>query len=84
VGRRIGRAAGHEVALRKYYIAVSRPQRVKPFPSLSVLRPSTCCVRLIYAPAYKKTVKHLYEGGRLRKRRVYRIPMLNEYETVGC
>jgi len=35
-------------------------------------------LKAIYGPAYKKTYKRVHEGGRLRNRRVYRIPLLEE------
>jgi hypothetical protein len=48
-----------ERALRKYYIAVSRSQRVKLVPWLSVLRSFNVLLKLIYGPAYKKTYKRV-------------------------
>jgi hypothetical protein len=65
-----------EKTLRKYYVAVSRSQGVKPFPWLSVVRHFDTLLKLICGPAHRKTYKRVYEGGRLRKRRVYRIPLL--------
>jgi len=38
---------------------------------------------LIYGLGYRKTYKRVYEGGRLRKRRVYRIRLLKEYEEAA-
>jgi len=55
---------------------------IKPFPWLSVVRHFNVLLKLIYGPAYEKTYKRVYQGGRLRKRRVYRIPLLNEYEEA--
>jgi len=71
-----------EKALRKYYIAVSRSQRFKPFPWISALRSINVLLKPIYGPAHRKIYKRVYEGGRLRKRRVYRIPLLKEYEEA--
>ena len=45
---------------------------------LSVVRHFNTMLKLIYGPAYRKTYKRVYEGGRLRNRRVYRIPLLEE------
>jgi len=39
-----------------------------------VLRHFNAGLRAIHGPAYKKTYKRLYEGGRLRMRRTYCIP----------
>jgi hypothetical protein len=72
-----------EKALRTYYIAICRPQRLKPFPWPSVIRCFNRLLRFVYGPAYKKTYKRVYEGGRLRKRRVYRIPLLNEFDAAA-
>jgi hypothetical protein len=72
-----------EKMLRTYYIAICRPQRLKPFPWLSVIRCFNRLLRFVYGPAYKKTYKRVYEGGRLRKRRVYRIPLLGELDAAA-
>jgi hypothetical protein len=40
-------------------------------------------LRFVYGPAYKETYKRIYEGGRLRKRRVYRIPLLSEFDAAA-
>jgi hypothetical protein len=71
-----------EKMLRTYYIAICRKQRIRPFPWLSVLRHFNVLLKLIYGPAHKKTYKRVYEGGRLRQRRIYRIPLLAEFEAV--
>jgi hypothetical protein len=39
-------------------------------------------LKLIYGPAHRKTDNRVYEGGRMRKRPVYRIPLLKEYEEA--
>jgi len=67
-----------EKPLRKFYIAFLRSRGVKPFPWTSVLRHVNGMLKAIYGPAYKKTYKRVHEGGRLRNRRVYRIPLLEE------
>jgi hypothetical protein len=67
-----------ESLLRDYYGALCRARRVKQLPWLSVLRHVNGMLKKIYGPAYKKTYKRVYEGGRLRNRRVYRIPLLEE------
>ena len=40
-------------------------------------------LKLVYGPAYKKTYKRVYEGSRFRKRRVYRIPLLAEFNQAA-
>src|SRR5215475_6967565 len=49
---------------------------------LSALRSFNVLLKLIHGPAYRKIYKRVYEGGRLWKRRVYRIPLLKEYEEA--
>jgi len=46
---------------RKYYIAVTRSQRFKPFPWISVVRPFNTLLKLIYGPACRKTYKRVYD-----------------------
>jgi hypothetical protein len=65
-----------EGLLREYYGALCRARQQLPW--LSVLRHVNGMLKKIYGPAYKKTYKRMYEGGRLRNRRVYRIPLLEE------
>jgi hypothetical protein len=72
-----------EKALRTYYIAICRKHRIKPFPWLSVIRHFNRLLRFVYGPAYKKTYKRVYGGGRLRQRRVYRIPLLSEFDAAA-
>ena len=48
----------------------------------SVLRHFNVLLKLIYGPAHRKTYNRVYEGGRLRKRRIYRIPLLEEAGRV--
>jgi len=72
-----------EKALKKLYTAISRSQGIKPFSWHSVVRHFNAILKLIYGPAYRKTYKRVYDGGRLRKRRVYRIPLLKEYEEAA-
>jgi hypothetical protein len=72
-----------EKALRKYYIAVSRSQRVKPFPWLGVVRSFNVIPQADLRSHLQKTYRRVYEGGRFRKRRVYRIPLLEEYEEAA-
>jgi hypothetical protein len=67
-----------EKPLRKLYTAICRSQGIKPFPWPSVLRHVNGMLKAVYGPAYKKTYKRVYEDGRLRNRRVYRIPLLEE------
>jgi len=38
---------------------------------------------LIYGPRHRKTYKRVFEGGHLRKQRVYRILLLKEYEEAA-
>lgn len=71
-----------ESVLRDYYAALCRVRRAKRLPWLSVLRNFNVIVKLIYGPAYRKTYGRVYEGGHLRKRRVYRIPLLSEFEAA--
>jgi len=72
-----------EKAIRKYYIAICNMQRIKPFSWLSVARHLNRLLRFVYGPAYKKTYARVYEGGHHRKRRVYRIPLLTEFEQAA-
>jgi len=37
-------------------------------------------LRFVYGPAYRKTYKRFHERGRLPQRRIYRIPLLSEFE----
>jgi hypothetical protein len=67
-----------EKPLRKFYTAICRSQGIKPFPWPNVRRHVNGILKAIYGPAYKKTYKRVYEGGRLQNRRVYRIPLLEE------
>lgn len=39
-------------------------------------------LKRIYGSAYQKTYKNVYDGGRLRKRRVYRVPTPEEVERA--
>jgi hypothetical protein len=68
-----------EKAIKKYYVALCRTKGTKTFPWLSVARPLNRVLRLVYGPTYQKTYKRIYEGSRLRKRRVYRVPLLAEF-----
>jgi hypothetical protein len=72
-----------EKALRRSYIAICREQGMKPFPWLSVVRCFNRLLQLVYGSAYRKTYKRFYERGRLRQRRVYRIPLLSEFEEAA-
>jgi hypothetical protein len=71
-----------EKVLRKYYLDVCRGDRVRPLPWLAVLRQLNVLLRQIYGSAYQKSYRNVYEGGRLRKRRVYRIPRVEEIEQA--
>jgi hypothetical protein len=37
---------------------------------------------MVDGPAYRKMYRNVYDRGRLRKRRVYRIPLLSELEAA--
>jgi hypothetical protein len=63
-----------EKALKKYYALICHDDAIRPLPWTIVLRHFNAHLRAIHGPAYKKTYKRLYEGGRLRMRRVYCIP----------
>jgi hypothetical protein len=71
-----------EKTLRTYYLVICRKYGMKPLPWLSVLRHFNALLKLIYGPVYRKTYKRLYERGRPRQRRVYRIPLLAEFEAA--
>jgi hypothetical protein len=71
-----------EKVLRKYYLAACRGDRVRPLPWLAVLRQLNGLLRQIYGSAYQKSYRNVYEGGRLCKRRVYRIPRVEEIEQA--
>ena len=71
-----------EKALKKYYAVLCRSDSAKPFPWLSVVRHLNLILKMTHGAAYKKTYKNVYEGGRLRKRRVYAIPTLGEFEAA--
>jgi hypothetical protein len=71
-----------EKHIRDCYTGVCRIQGAKPLPWLSVVRPFNALLKLIYGPAYRKTYKRFYERGRPRQRRIYRIPLLSEFETA--
>lgn len=71
-----------ERAIKKYYASVCRAESVRPFPWLAVVRQFNRLLREIYGPAYKKTYANVYEGGRPRKRRVYRVPLVEEVERA--
>src|SRR5262245_4382732 len=47
---------GREKAIKKYYVAVSRSRRVKPFPWLSVVRHFNALLKLIYGPTLQARV----------------------------
>jgi hypothetical protein len=72
-----------EKAIRSYYTSACRMVGIKPFPWLSVVRHLNQLLRIVYGPAYKKTYARAYEGGRQRKRRIYRIPQLAEFEQAA-
>ena len=72
-----------EKAIKKYYVALCRTKGTKTFPWLSVARPLNRVLRLVYGPTYQKTYKRIYEGSRLRKRRVYRVPLLAEFNQAA-
>jgi hypothetical protein len=76
----VGQAAT-EKAIKKYYFTVCRSDGVRPFPWLSVLRHLNRVLRAIYGPAYRKTYMNL-PGHHRRKRRVYRIPTLEEFQEA--
>ena len=65
---------GLEKALKKYYAVICHDDDIRPLPWTIVLRHFNAHLRAIHGPAYKKTYKRLYEGGRLRMRRAYCIP----------
>jgi len=43
---------------------------MRPFPWHSVLRHINRILKAIYGAAYRKSYKSVYDGGRLRKRRI--------------
>jgi len=55
---------------------------MRPFPWHSVLRHINRILKAIYGAAYRKSYKSVYDGGRLRKRRIYRIPLLEEFQEA--
>ena len=63
-----------EKALKKFYAVICHDDGIRPLPWTIVLRHFNAGLREIHGPAYKKAYKRLYEGGRLRMRRVYCIP----------
>ena len=50
--------------------------------TLTLLRHFNRLLRRIYGLSYRKTYANMYEGGRLRKRRVYRVPRAEEVERA--
>ena len=71
-----------EAILREYYVATCRAERLKPFPWLAVLREFNRLLKQIYGPAYRKTYGNVYEGGKLRKRRIYLIPRAEQAQEI--
>jgi hypothetical protein len=47
-----------------------------------VVRRLNVLLKRIYGQGYRKTYKSVHDGGRLRKRRVYRVPTAEEVERA--
>jgi hypothetical protein len=71
-----------EKAIRKFYLTACRDNHLRPFPGLVVLRRFNVLLKRTYGQDYRKTYRNVYEGGRLRKRRVYRVPTAAEVERA--
>jgi len=70
-----------EKALKKYYAVIWHDDGIRPLPWTIILRHFNAHLRAIHGPAYKKAYKRLYEGGRLRMRRVYCHPASSARRT---
>lgn len=68
-----------EKVLRKFYTTIfCREEGVRPLPWLSVLRHFNKLLKMLYGSAIFKKYEPVYKGGRRRKLRAYRIPLLQE------
>ena len=64
--------------LKRYYLDACRADGVRPFKWIGVLRHLNRFLKALYGPAYKKS----YGYARGRRRRVYRIPTLEEFQEA--
>jgi hypothetical protein len=71
-----------EIALSQFYLLICHRRGHKPFDWSAVRRQLNVLLRRVYGEERYKGDETIPEGGRLQRRRVYRVPTLEEIERA--